>query len=307
MPEQPPEPTPSVQTEEPSNPFRALDPAKLIDPDSIPAKPVAFQPEPDPDAENGEAEELETRPSEDPAGKAQVIGRTAGGVNWAGVFLLYSKGASLKELSDEFGIPYNRLVTKARAEDWDTLVKHHGSAEVVAPPPLPSVVKQSADEVNKAKARIDANREAAFSVATRLRNNVVSVLHTYEKESAFLRPEDILTLAKASKLIDDSAMIALGDVPQTAAQAAKSGTAGAGNNTLPQIVINIPQFVSPQALREAEKQVEAIPAPVEVKQLQELEVVGGKPSKAVKPSFQNKFTVDFAKLGAAVVETGEEG
>lgn len=243
-----------------------------------------------------------------PAAKAPVTGRTSNGVNWAGIFLLYSKGVSLEELSDQFGVPRGKLISKARAEEWDLLVKHHGSAAVVAPPPLPCVVTQSAAEVDKAKVRIEANREEAFSVAKQLRGHVVKVLEAYGAESAFLRPEDILTMAKAAKMIDDAAMVALGDAPVSAAAAGAARATGNGN-ALPQIVINIPQFVSPQALREAEKQVSEIPAPqdVEVRQLQELEVVGGKISNAVAPMEKGKrFTIDFAKLGAAVGEEGED-
>lgn len=283
-------------------------------PESIPAKRPRGRPRKDgepphqsPEVELAEAVALMNK-DEEPA-KAQVTGRTTNGVNWAGVFLLYSKGVSLEELADQFGLPRAKLLNKARAEEWDLLVKHHGSAAIVAPPPMASVVTQSAAEVDKAKARIEANREEAFTVAKRLRSNIVGVLGTYEKESAFMRPEDILTLAKAAKMIDDAAMVALGDAPVSAAQAGRAGAPGSGN-ALPQIVINIPNFVSPQALREAEKQVSEIPQPeaVKVRQLQELELVEAKPLGAVEASATagKKFTIDFTKLGAAVDEEGDE-
>src|SRR5512136_1141003 len=61
-----------------------------------------------------ESPELPVEPA-----KATVTGRTTNGVNWAGVFLLYSKGVSLEELADEFHIPRAKLLNKARAEEWD--------------------------------------------------------------------------------------------------------------------------------------------------------------------------------------------
>jgi hypothetical protein len=262
-------------------------------------------PSPEPVVEPDDAFDDEDEAPPQKHNAAKVTGRTANGVNWAGVFLLYSKGTSPRELSDQFGIPLGKLMNKMRSEEWDRLVKHHGSPAIVAPPALPSVVKQSAAEVDKAKLRIDANREEAFGIAKRLRGNVENVLRSYEAEGAFLRPEDILTLAKAAKMIDDSAMLALGDVQMTAAAAVASKGAG-GQNGLPQIVINIPQFVSPEALRFAEKTVQEIPRPdEEVIQLQELEVVGGK-STLAEATGGKRFKIDFAKLGAAVTEEGED-
>lgn len=329
MPDQPPEGPPS-QTEDFSNVFKANgNVVAFPTPESIPAKRLkAPKKVPVPGLDPAVADEAEKALAKavtvlaespelltDPAGaatppaKAQVTGRTTNGVNWAGVFLLYSKGVSLEELADQFGLPRAKLLNKARSEEWDLLVKHQGSPGVVAPPPCASIVTQSAAEVDKAKARIEANREEAFSVAKRLRSNIVGVLSTYETESAFMRPEDILTLAKAAKMIDDAAMTALGDAPVSAAQAGRAGASGSGN-ALPQIVINIPNFVSPQALREAEKQVSEIPQPeaVKVRQLQELELVEARPVGAVEASSTagKRFSIDFTKLGNAVEEEGDE-
>lgn len=171
--------------------------------------------------------------------KVPIKARTEAGINYAAAFLLFCKGISLQEIADEFGIKYGTLVQRSRDEDWDRLAK---KADVlVAPPPTVAVAPINALVVAQKQEAILKNRSEAHKVAVDLRANIVKVLRAYEVDNTFLRPDDILTLAKAAKLVDDAAMLALGDEFVTKNPSERGG---GGGNGQPSIVINLPSAVS---------------------------------------------------------------
>jgi len=146
-------------------------------------------------------------------------------VNWSAAFLLYSRGMPLDEIAREFHVELSLLRRRCRSEEWDNLVK----MTKVAPDPAPIVPRETvAVALSNAAERVAKNREEAVGVAFDLRSKVREVLAAYK--DSFMRPEDILTLAKAAKLVDETSMIALGDERTMDAargiHAAKGGGAG---------------------------------------------------------------------------------
>gem|GEM_PF-5401727 len=147
----------------------------------------------------------------EPAEQLKLPARTAAGTNWTAAFLLYAKGASLQEISDEMGIAFSKLKDRCRKEDWENMVKLNGMLALKAP--SSEVAPVSAIKLKDVEKRIEANREEALAVASGLRSHIKRTLDAYSEGNVFLSPTDIATLARAASQIDTCAMQALGDDP----------------------------------------------------------------------------------------------
>jgi len=137
--------------------------------------------------------------------------RTTAGTNWTAAFLLYAKKATLREISDQMGVAFNKLKDRCRKEDWDGMIRLNDALVLRAPDS--TVAPLSAVKLKDVEKRIEANREEALSVASGLRSHIRRTLDAYSKGNVFLAPADIATLARAAAQIDTCAMQALGDDP----------------------------------------------------------------------------------------------
>ena len=137
--------------------------------------------------------------------------RTATGVNWVGAFVLYVKGSSYQEISEQFAIPLTKLLAKARGEDWEGMMKNLPAFQLKAP--AAAICPVSAEDVGRMEKEIKSNRRQALKVSHGLRGHVVKILEDYEKGKKTLTPDEISKLARASAQIDAAAMLALGDDP----------------------------------------------------------------------------------------------
>lgn len=124
---------------------------------------------------------------------------------------MYAKGMTLQEISEEMEIDLKKLRTKARAEDWDNMIRL--SSQLAVRAPGSEVSPQSAVVLKDIEKRIEANREDALKVAHGLRAQIRRVLDAYSDGQLFLPVADISKLAMAARAIDESAMMALGDDP----------------------------------------------------------------------------------------------
>lgn len=140
-----------------------------------------------------------------------IQARTSTGTNWTGAFLLYAKGATLQEVAVELKIPFAKLKNKARAEDWENMVRLN--ALLALKPPATDAGATTAIVLRDVEKRIELNREDALKVAQDLRAHIRRTLDAYSEGKQFLAPQDIAALAKAAKSIDECAMMALGDDP----------------------------------------------------------------------------------------------
>lgn len=233
--------------------------------------------------------------------KVPVKAKTAAGINYAAAFLLFCKGMSLKEIADEFGMRYGALLDKARAEDWELLAKKQTS--LVAPPPRPDIAPVSAALVEKKAAAILANREESAALATDLRKDIRKVLTAYQADNAFLRPDDILTLAKAEKLLQEISMVALGD--EFVSKTPQGGAGGGGGGGMPPIVINLPAAVAaprqPRAVVPADDTEHTAPVE-EPEALEEVHIIGARDGAkdAVAAKSKRGHSVNFAALETPV-------
>lgn len=216
---------------------------------------------------------------------ARTGGSRSAGINWAAAFVLFCKGMSLDEIAGQFGCNVNVLQKRHRAEDWGALAAK--SRALVAPPVEVSDLVLSAEETERKARRIQANREKALSVAEKLRAKIEEALQSIDdRADAFAghireflkrlesgeimetesigyflerveewddaRVGNILGLAKSAKLVDETSMVALGDVAQ------KGGNLG--NPTRGDTYfINLPQAASQPRMKRAEP-VAALPA-----------------------------------------------
>jgi hypothetical protein len=243
-----------------------------------------------------------------PAGAPQPLtkpipARTHAGTNWVGAFLLYAKGASLQEVSDQLKIDFKKVKTKARTEDWETLVRLNQQLALRAP--TPDVSPMSMVQLKDAQKRIEANREAALGVAQDLRGQIRKVLDAYSSAELFLQPQEIATLAKAAALVDQSSMMALGDDPAPKLAPA-DGAVKAPVNTGPVTHFHIHPPAAAMAPR-MQKQVEQEPAVTGVKQVDalmggriEMAPTGNATEDDPAVTVRKLSSVDFKKLGAQV-------
>jgi len=141
--------------------------------------------------------------------KVDLKARTQHGMNFTAAFLLFCKGMSLPEIAEQFEISLPTLVKRARSEDWEMLARNGGA--IVAPPPKPEIVSVTETQIVQKQQAIEANRKDILQSAQSLRTNIDKVLAVYQTENAILVPGDILTMAKALKLVAEASMLALGD------------------------------------------------------------------------------------------------
>lgn len=192
----------------------------------------------------------------------RVLGVQA--VNWSAAFLLYSRGMGLEEIARKFEIRIQDLKKRCRSEEWDELVK----MTVATPPPVSLVPSEKiSTELAFAAERVRQNREEAIEVALSLRKNIRHVLAAYSADGAFMRPDDILTLAKASKVVDENSMLAMGDerlMPGPNGRAAN----GDAKAALPAMNIFMPGVLidarNMKEMKRAQRTVEEIAVPTEV-------------------------------------------
>lgn len=142
-----------------------------------------------------------------PPATLAIPARTNTGTNWTGAFLLYAKGASLQEISEQLKVPFKKLMVRARDEDWENMVRLNGVLALRAPATSQAVA------IMGTESDIKANRAAALKIAYGLRDNIQKTLDAFSAGNIFLPTQDIARLAQAARTIDESAMMALGDDP----------------------------------------------------------------------------------------------
>lgn len=142
---------------------------------------------------------------------ATLRARTGAGINWVGAFLLYSKGSTLQEISDQMAIPIAKVKNRFREDDWEGLVKMNREFQLSAPPPATATT--TAIELSNAGERIKQNREDGLAVIQGLRSHIRKILDAFAAGDVYLPPNDIKTLAAAATQLNTGSMLALGDDP----------------------------------------------------------------------------------------------
>lgn len=196
-------------------------------------------------------------------------------INWASIFLAFTRGAGPEELAEVFAVPVHLVRQRIKNEGWSAL---RDSADTLLPAADDSVRRRIEDlQVQKAEARlqqIEDNRRANFEVACALRDDLFNLIRqiqdgTAKVEKLFchkgevIRAEqdvsysDRVNLANYARTIADLSYRALGDSaaafgagtrqdgpPGSAAQAAQAGAS--------QINIIIPSVIASDRQSRAE-------------------------------------------------------
>ena len=165
--------------------------------------------------------------------------------NWAAMFVAYSGGSKLEEISQIFACPMPVLRRAAMTQDWATM-----SAKLVVP------TARDVPDVTEARLkRLESNRAKNFELADilrekllkdfiALRNGTLKVervaaykgeVHHTEVEPG---PQDLVALANAAKNVSEMTYRALGDVAAEDRQitGAKNGDAASITVILPTVV-----------------------------------------------------------------------
>lgn len=239
----------------------------------------------------------------EPPASMAVKPRTGLSFNWVGAFLLYAKGAMMEEISTQMDMPLPKIRSRARAEDWDGMMRMN---KLALRAPDSNVSATSAIVLKNVEKRIEENREAALAVAHGLRSHIQKILRAYEDEKVFLGPADIQKLAGAARSIDESAMLALGDDPSPKIApdkgASKDGTPVKGAGAVTHFHIHPPaQALKPRVVRQVGEitgpeaqglQVDAVMTPTPRRQV-EIEAE----SDSISITTENgRASVDFSKL-----------
>jgi hypothetical protein len=165
--------------------------------------------------------------------------------NWAAMFVAYSGGSKLEEISQIFACPMPVLRRAAMTQDWATM-----SAKLVVPTArdIPDVTEARLKRLESNRAKnfelADILREKLLKDFIALRNGTLKVervaaykgeVHHTEVEPG---PQDLVALANAAKNVSEMTYRALGDVAAEDRQivGAKNGDAASITVILPTVV-----------------------------------------------------------------------
>jgi hypothetical protein len=165
--------------------------------------------------------------------------------NWAAMFVAYSGGSKLEEISQIFACPMPVLRRAAMTQDWATM-----SAKLVVPTArdIPDVTEARLKRLESNRAKnfelADILREKLLQDFIALRNGTLKVervaaykgeVHHTEVEPG---PQDLVALANAAKNVSEMTYRALGDVAAEDRQitGSKNGDAASITVILPTVV-----------------------------------------------------------------------
>lgn len=207
-------------------------------------------------------------------GPVDIKSKTKKGMNWTAMFVLFVKGMSLREIADEFGIEYAKVVERARTEDWEGLTRANKHA--VVPPPSKEMAPFNAEDAKEKEGRIIANRKQAFGIAKKLYSKIDEALTnldkmvTYEKgengekvevlaKFTIEHPKSIEILAKALKTTAELAMLCESDENILRSRGTDNNGKGGGPSG-PSITINLPSAVMDrrQAMKPVEEAIQEV-------------------------------------------------